>query len=193
MGAIGRDELLVVTQIACLRKAYKSVQVWAKCGQILIVRHRETQNRRLTSYFIGEFEVRVLGSYCNRGRETSHLSKLITRARSEHIQRSPVAEVVERARFSKLSKPVRAEILARYQQGERVVDLAAAFGVSEWSVQNLRKGAGVEPHPRGMSQAAIDEAAELYAQGLSFSKIGRQVGYDPKTVAKELRARGLVS
>ena len=135
--------------------------------------------------------MRVLGSYCNRGRETSHLRKLITRARNEHIQRSPVAAVVERARFSKLSKPVRAEILARYEQGERVVDLAAAFGVSEWSVQNLRKTAGVEPHPRGMSQAAIDESAELYASGWSFTKIGRRVGYDPKTVAKELRARSV--
>lgn len=47
----------------------------------------------------------------------------------------------------------------------------------------------MEAHPRGMSQAAIDEAAELYTRGLSFNKIGRRVGFDPKTVAKELRAR----
>ena len=137
--------------------------------------------------------MRVLGSYCNQGRETSRLFELIARARSEHIERTPVEALNERPRFSKLSKQVRAEILARYQQGERVVDLAAAFGVSEWSVQNLRKTAGVEPHPRGMSQAAIDEATKLYALGWSLNKIGRQTGFDPKTVAKELRARGVAT
>ena len=88
---------------------------------------------------------------------------------------------------------VRAEILARYQQGERVVDLAAAIGVSEWSVQNLRKMAGVEPHPRGMSQAAIEEAEKLYALGWPLNKIGRRVGFDPKIVAKELRVRGIAN
>ena len=43
-----------------------------------------------------------------------------------------------------------------------------------------------------MSQVAIADAAELYAGGL-FNKIGRRVGYDPKTVAKELRAHGVTT
>ncbi|WP_441004780.1 helix-turn-helix domain-containing protein [Microbacterium sp. CFBP 8794] len=42
-----------------------------------------------------------------------------------------------------------------------------------------------------MSQASISRAAELHAQGLSFRKIAITVGYDARTVATTLRARGI--
>ncbi|QWT23896.1 helix-turn-helix domain containing protein [Subtercola sp. PAMC28395] len=118
---------------------------------------------------------------------------MIAQARGEHVDRTPAVAVAERTHFSKLSQPVRTEILARYQQGERVIDLAAAFGISEWSVQNLRKRSGLEPHPRGMSAESIAQAIELFSEGLSFIKIGKRVGFDPKTIAKALRARGIAT
>jgi hypothetical protein len=44
-----------------------------------------------------------------------------------------------------------------------------------------------------MSAVEIARAVRLYGDGLSFTKIGAAVGRDPKSVAKELRSRGLTT
>lgn len=90
----------------------------------------------------------------------------------------------------KLSSAVQVEIARRYQAGERPADLAREYGISEWRVQELRKRFGLAKHPIGMTSDEVDVAVLLFGQGLSFNKIGRGVGRDPKTVAKELRRRG---
>jgi hypothetical protein len=42
-----------------------------------------------------------------------------------------------------------------------------------------------------MSEAQIDEAVQDYATGQSLEKIGNRLGFDPTTVLKELRLRGV--
>ncbi len=129
-----------------------------------------------------------MGRYSNSKRETKLLQDLIHRAQGEHVEREPAPE---RARISKLPKAVQAEILERYQRGERPVDIAREYGISEWRVQDLRKRSGVARQEHGMSEAEIARAVRLHGDGLSFTKIGAAVSRDPKTIAKELRARGL--
>lgn len=107
------------------------------------------------------------------------------------LQRTNVGDQPPRASFSKL-KPVQCdEILRRYQAGDRPVDIARDFGVTEWTVQNVRKRAGVAVRGRSMSSDEVDRAARLKTAGTSLRKIAIAVGYDARTVTNELRARGL--
>jgi hypothetical protein len=131
--------------------------------------------------------VRLLGRYLNSGTEAKKVSDLCNRALSEQVERSPAPP---RSQVTTLSSAVKVEIAGRYQAGERPVDLAREYGISEWRVQELRKRFGLAKHPIGMSDDEIDIAVLLFGQGLSFNKIGARVGRDPKTIAKELRARG---
>jgi hypothetical protein len=132
--------------------------------------------------------VRLLGRYCNRKTEVKKLRDLYKRAAGEQVERSSAPE---RKSVQKLSSALQVEIVGRYQAGERPVDLAREYRISEWRVQELRKRFAVPKHPIGMSDSEIRVAAALYSQGLSFNKIGARVGRDPKTVAKELRIRAL--
>jgi DNA-binding CsgD family transcriptional regulator len=119
------------------------------------------------------------------------LRDLYTQAASEHVDRTSVDEPVLRFTFSKLTSEQSAEILARYQAGDRPVDIARDFGITEWTVQNVRKRAGVPTRPHGMNDANIDHAADLKARGVSIRQISKELGFDAKTVAKYLRLRGI--
>jgi DNA-binding NarL/FixJ family response regulator len=131
--------------------------------------------------------VRLLGRYLNSGAEAKKVRDLCNRAASEHVERSPAPA---KAQVAKLSTAVQVEIAGRYQAGERPVDLASEYGISEWRVQELRKRFGLKKHPIGMSDDERDLAVLLFSQGLSFNKIGAHIGRDPKTVANELRLHG---
>ncbi|GAA1690969.1 hypothetical protein GCM10009808_04890 [Microbacterium sediminicola] len=45
---------------------------------------------------------------------------------------------------------------------------------------------------RHKSEPEIDRAVQLHREGLSRAAIGRQLGFDGKTITKELRGRGRV-
>lgn len=125
--------------------------------------------------------VRLLGRYSNRGTEAKKIRELCKRAGSEHVERTSVAATKT---FSKLNTAKSAEILARYKAGDRPVDIARDFGITEWTVQNVRKRAGVPTRPHGMNGVDIDRAADLYASGLSLRKIAIRLGFSAKTITK---------
>ncbi len=137
---------------------------------------------------MGLARVRFVGSYCNSELDGERLRDLRQRAGSGRTECPPVAK---RASVVKLPSATKVEIARRYQAGERPVDLAREYGVSEWRVQELRKRFSLAKHPIGMTDSEIEMAALLYSQGLSFNKIGARVGRDPNTIAKELRLRGI--
>ena len=129
----------------------------------------------------------------NFGTEAKRLRDLCERAASERVARTPDSDHPARTSFSKLKSKQCDEILRRYQAGDRPVDIARDFGVTEWTIQNVRKRAGVETRPKGMSEQALARAAELFAEGVSFRKIATAVGSNARTVTAELRARGIAS
>lgn len=137
--------------------------------------------------------MRLLGRYLNSRTEVERIRDLYQRATSEHVERTPVDGQTAHTSFTKLKPAQCDEILRRYQAGDRPVDIARDFGVTEWTIQNVRKRAGVPTRPKGMSGQALAHAAELYAEGVSFRKIAIAVGYDARTVTAELRARGIAS
>ena len=81
-------------------------------------RERRPEGGRSGRYSDG---VRLLGRYCNRSTEVKRLRDLYTRAASEHVDRTSVEKPALRFTFSKLTSEQHAEILARYQAGDRPV------------------------------------------------------------------------
>ncbi len=132
--------------------------------------------------------MRLLGRYSNRGTEAKKIRDLCEQAASEHVERTSVAATKT---FSKLNTAKSAEILARYRAGDRPVDIARYFGITEWTVQNVRKRAGVPTRPHGMTEADIDKAVGLYEMGVSLRKIALRLNFSAKTITKELRLRGV--
>lgn len=135
--------------------------------------------------------VRLLGRYLNFGTEVERIRDLCKRASSEQVDRTPVGPQPARTSFSKLKPAQCDEILRRYQAGDRPVDIARDFNVTEWTIQNVRKRAGVGARGRSMSRDEVDRAVQLKMAGTSLRKIAIAVGYDARTVTKELRARGI--
>ena len=135
--------------------------------------------------------VRLLGRYLNFGTEAKRLRDLCKKAAEDKVTRTTVESVSSRS--TKLNAEQCEEILRRYQAGGRPVDIARDFSVTEWTIQNVRKRAGVPTRPKGMSEQALARASDLYATGTSFRKIAVAVGYDARTVTAELRARGIAS
>lgn len=133
----------------------------------------------------------LLGRYLNHPTEAKRLRNLYKQAGSEHVDRTPVDRFTPKFTFSKLTAEQSVEILARYQAGDRPVDIAREFGVTDWTVQNVRKRAGMPTRPHGMNNADIDRAAELKAQGVSIRQISLRLGFDAKTISKYLRLRGI--
>lgn len=103
--------------------------------------------------------MRLLGRYLNSRTEVERLRHLCERANSERVERSPVSDQPACSSFSKLKTAQCDEILRRYQAGERPVDIARDFGVTEWTIQNVRKRAGVPTRPKGTSEQALARVA----------------------------------
>lgn len=119
--------------------------------------------------------MRLLGRYLNFGTEEERLRDLCKRASSEQVARAPVSNQPARTSFSKLKPAQCDEILRRYRAGDRPVDIARDFGVTEWTIQNVRKRAGVATRGRSMSRDEIDRAAQLKMAGTSLRKIATAV------------------
>ena len=103
--------------------------------------------------------MRLLGRYLNSLTEVDKIRDLCRRATSERVERTPMSDQSARSSFSKLKPSQCDEILRRYQAGDRPVDIARDFGVTEWTIQNVRKRAGVPTRPKGTSEQALARAA----------------------------------
>lgn len=70
-------------------------------------------------------------------------------------------------------------------------EIAKEFKINRVTVSKHLERAGVTKRPRSMSEAQIDEAVQDYVAGQSLDKIGNRLGFDPTTVLRELRRRGV--
>ena len=90
----------------------------------------------------------------------------------------------------RLDDQEQAQLLAAYEQGARVNDLAEIFGVSRSAVMANLSRLGAESR-RGIVHRRIDEARTLYEQGRSLVEIGKRYGVYPSTVRDALRKAGV--
>lgn len=78
-------------------------------------------------------------------------------------------------RQRRLDVQEQAQLLASYDVGVMINDLAEMFGLSRTAVMANLNRLGAESR-RGIIQRRIEEASVLYVQGWSLARIGKQYG-----------------
>jgi len=81
-------------------------------------------------------------------------------------------------------------LIAAYQAGSSVYELAEHFGCHRGTVSIRLRSRGVQIRHLTVAKEQIDTAEQLYASGLTLTEVGRQMGLDPSTVRRRLCARG---
>jgi DNA-directed RNA polymerase specialized sigma24 family protein len=90
----------------------------------------------------------------------------------------------------RLTPNQQAKLIARYQAGEKVYELAEAYEVHRSTVTKLLTDAGVR-RPRSLTPGRVEEAIALYAHGWSCARIGQHFECDDETVRQTLRRAGV--
>ena len=124
-----------------------------------------------------------------RGRSTSPRSRITD-------QRGPMRENSAQTQ-TRLSASNRAKLLAAYADGVPVRQLAASFNVHRSTINDIARRAGLELRVPTLPQAVREEAARLYAYGLTLAEVGAELGISHNAVRSavvtcggEVRARG---
>jgi hypothetical protein len=83
------------------------------------------------------------------------------------------------------------ELIAGYQAGATVYELATRFGIERRTVSAILHRHGVPVRRRGLSPEQVDTAIHLYNLGWSLARVGAHLGVDHTTVLTKLRERGI--
>jgi AraC-like DNA-binding protein len=133
--------------------------------------------------------VEVLGRYSNPGSQTDRLRKLAQLPPvRKHPRRSKRVKQVQH----RLSKPAVMELVAAYQEGITVADLADRYRISRTTLMKHIVRAGAPRRWRKLSQSDIEQAKHMYASGLSLVQLGEHFGVNRSTVQYAFRKVGFV-
>lgn len=69
-------------------------------------------------------------------------------------------------------------LIASYQAGATVYEVAAQFGIARQTVSGILKRHGVPLRRQGLTPEQIDQAARLYQGGWSLARVGDRLGVD---------------
>ena len=83
------------------------------------------------------------------------------------------------------------ELIAAYQAGVAVKQLAADFRISRSTVTAHMTRHGVRLHYPALTPDEVSEAARLYREGQSLANVGQYYGVAPSTINKVLREAGV--
>ncbi len=104
---------------------------------------------------------------------------------SAHVPRP----VVKRAKW--LNATELTQLVAGYQAGATVYELADQFGVNRNTVAKHLKAQGVRLRLSSLTEDELARAIELYATGLSTAKVGAKLGRDHSTIWQALKGAGV--
>ena len=96
-------------------------------------------------------------------------------------------------RARRLSKAQKAELVADYESGMLVRNIAVKFGIHRVTVSNLIEAAGHKLRSRGLNADQIKEASELYVAGQSLAKLSARYGVSAETVRQALIRAGVAT
>lgn len=91
-----------------------------------------------------------------------------------------------------LNKEQTKALVAAYEAGELMKDLAMNFHIDRQTVSAILTRHRVPRRPKGLSSEQIHRAVELYGQAASVATIAKVMGVDAKTVWTRLREHGVV-
>ncbi len=83
-----------------------------------------------------------------------------------------------------------AELVAEYQAGADMRELAVRWQVHRTTVAGHLRRAGVELRRQGLSEEQLGEAVTLYSEGWSLQRLAECYGCDAETVRSYLRQAG---
>jgi len=129
--------------------------------------------------------VELLGRYSNWTKWT----KGVNQARSS--QRRVVEQRTSRNIVRRLSSEQVDSLIAGYQAGATVYELAERFKIHRVTVSEHLHRAGTRMRRQGLSLDQIAQAASLYDQGWSVARIGQRFGVNGSTAWLALRAAGV--
>ncbi len=133
------------------------------------------------------FGVEVLGRYSNQGELASHLQELGNmtpegEGKPHHVKR----QVQRRLRQDEIK-----DLVARYQAGSTVYELADQFRIHRVTVSKLLERESIPRRYRVLDDAAIEQAVRLYQDAQSLAAIGHKLKVDPGTVRAGLLKAGV--
>ena len=83
------------------------------------------------------------------------------------------------------------QLIAGYQAGSTVYELADEFGIERRTVSAILHRHDVPMRRRGLNDDQADDAESLYQQGWSLARIGDHMDVTADTVRKRLLERGV--
>ena len=92
-----------------------------------------------------------------------------------------------RHRQRRLTEAQVVEMAVKYQAGSTVYELAGEFGCHRTTVADQLKKSGIVTRGQSPTPETIESMANLYASGLSFQEVGKQLGFCANTVRNCLR------
>ncbi|WP_284742793.1 helix-turn-helix domain containing protein [Amycolatopsis sp. RTGN1] len=78
------------------------------------------------------------------------------------------------------------ELVAAYQAGDRVRELATRFGVSRDTVGKHLRSRGIDTKPPGLHPDDVPEAARLYRSGWPLARVAEKFNTTASTVQRRL-------
>ena len=105
-----------------------------------------------------------MGRYSNTGEMASHLGELANMV----PQPSPTVRKSPKQVQHRLGSEEIDQLVAQYQAGAKVNDLAARFRINRYTVNQHIERAGVRLHYPALSPEEIEDAARLYMSGESL-------------------------
>jgi DNA-directed RNA polymerase specialized sigma24 family protein len=82
-------------------------------------------------------------------------------------------------------------LVAQYQAGATVYELAGQFKINRKTVSLHLQRCGIKMRLQGLADEQVAVAAQLYEQGWSLSKLGTRFEVDPETVRSALKRSGV--
>lgn len=83
------------------------------------------------------------------------------------------------------------QLVAHYQAGATVYELADQFDCHRTTVSDHLKSRGVKMRLTALTEEQVQEAVRLYESGHSLKSVGQQVGANAETVRSHMRKRGV--
>jgi transposase-like protein len=96
-----------------------------------------------------------------------------------------------RQRQNHLSKVDQLNVVAAYQSGRSVHDLALDFSVTRQTAAAILQRHGVQLRSKVLTPNDIERATKMYVEGASLRIVGEQLGVNASTVRRVLLAAGV--
>ncbi len=135
--------------------------------------------------------VELMGRYSNfspplLSRQIDHVIRSV---KSPELPKSPAPRV--HAVHRRLSPDAIQQLITDYQAGTPSTQLMLTYRLGKGTVLRLLREHGVQLRNQRMTPAEVEQAIQLYGQGLSLATVGQQLGYDHGTIWQALKRAGV--